>query len=115
MTDDPIDTAVLRDLEETTGSDFLDELVTTFLADAPGLLADLGHAAGSRDEDGFRRAAHSIKSNASTFGAHALAAVARHLELAGLAAVQDADTGWQRSIEAEYARAAAVLQAYVDG
>ncbi|MGI9366980.1 MAG: Hpt domain-containing protein, partial [Rhizobiaceae bacterium] len=35
------------------------------------------------DEDGYRRAAHSIKSNAQTFGATALAAQARDIELSG--------------------------------
>jgi HPt (histidine-containing phosphotransfer) domain-containing protein len=115
MTDQPIDTAVLRDLEETTGSDFLDELVTTFLADAPGLIADLGVAAQDGNEDAFRRAAHSIKSNANTFGAFALAEVARTVELAGLAGADGAEADWQRRIEAEYSRAADALKAYIDG
>ena len=81
-----IDVAVFRELEETAGADFVTELVDTFLQDAPATLAELRSAWGDRSAERFKRAAHSLKSNGSTFGAHEFAALARELELGGLPA-----------------------------
>ena len=114
MTETTIDTRVLQELEDTTGADFVAELVETFLADAPGMIADLKTAAKTSDPDGFRRAAHSIKSNANVFGAPALAEAARRLELADLAANGPEITAGLDRLEQEYKRAAAALKAYPD-
>jgi HPt (histidine-containing phosphotransfer) domain-containing protein len=84
MTDGPLDPAVLAELAETTGADFVADLVTAFLDEAPAMLAELREAAAANDADGFRRAAHSIKSNANVFGATELAELARRMELGGL-------------------------------
>ena len=54
------------------GAEFAAELVATFLDEAPGMVAELKAAAAGGDADAFRRAAHSLKSNASVFGAAAL-------------------------------------------
>ena len=79
-----IDHAVFDELRATTGDEFVQELVDTFAEEAPGLLAAIGaaHACGSADD--FRRAAHSLKSNALTFGAVKLGRMARELEQGGL-------------------------------
>jgi HPt (histidine-containing phosphotransfer) domain-containing protein len=45
------------------------ELVDTFLAEAPSMLADLRESLASGEAERFRRAAHSLKSNGNTFGA----------------------------------------------
>ena len=63
-----LDPAALDALRELGGDDFVTELVDTFLADGPALLAssprpDLGRV---------RRAAHTLKSNGATFGATTL-------------------------------------------
>ncbi len=108
MTGAVLDPAVLAELQDTMGADFAAELVETFFAEAPVLLADLRHAAATGDEDGFRRAAHSIKSNAGLFGATALAELARGMELGGLS------TAAPEAIEAEYARAGAALRGLLD-
>ena len=79
-----IDPQVFAELKEATGDDFVAELVETFLDEAPRMIAELKTAILEEDSDRFRRAAHSIKSNASTFGAVALAEVARNLELGDL-------------------------------
>ena len=81
-----IDPAVFAELQATAGADFVRELIDTFLEEAPPMLAELSDALGAGRAEAFRRAAHSLKSNASTFGAATLAAMARDLELQGLEA-----------------------------
>jgi HPt (histidine-containing phosphotransfer) domain-containing protein len=75
---------VLTRLAEGTGGDteFVSELIEQFVADSPGLIAAARAGLGSGDSDEVRRAAHTLKSNAATFGAHALAQVCRELEQA---------------------------------
>ena len=59
------------------------ELVDTFLTEAPSMLADLRESLADGEAERFRRAAHSLKSNANTFGALTLGALAKDLELSG--------------------------------
>ena len=75
-----IDRSVLAGLSETVGEDFVGELIDTFLEEAPGMIAEMEQALSAKDADKFRRAAHSLKSNANTFGAIELAEQARELE-----------------------------------
>jgi len=79
-----IDTSVFRELCESAGADFARELMDTFAEEAPGLVAELRAAHSAGDAESFRRTAHSLKSNALTFGASGLAQHARALEQAGL-------------------------------
>ena len=69
MTESLIDQSVFDELRETAGDDFAAELVNTFLEEAPGMLAELKAAVDSGNADAYRRAAHSMKSNANVFGA----------------------------------------------
>jgi histidine phosphotransfer protein HptB len=78
-----IDTTVFEELKQMSGADFIDELVETFLDDAPKLLAELQASLKAGNADAFRRAAHSLKSNAATFGAGHLSELARELEMLG--------------------------------
>ncbi|MBI5353585.1 MAG: Hpt domain-containing protein [Chloroflexi bacterium] len=78
-----IDQSIFNTLKETTGSDFIAELIDVFLNDAPDLIAQMHSALATRDSDTFRRAAHSMKSNAATFGAMELSALAKELEIFG--------------------------------
>ena len=80
-----IDLATFAELRESTGQDFTTELVETFAEDLPQMLATLRQAHAAGDATTFRRAAHSIKSNASTFGALPLASLARALEQSDMA------------------------------
>ena len=77
----------------------------------PGLLAELRAAWAAKSAERFRRAAHSIKSNGLTFGAGTLAAMARELELGGLAA----DPAGLDALEREYDRTAAALKELCGG
>jgi len=78
-----IDVTTFEELKRISGADFINELVDTFLDDAPKLIAELRSALVGRDADSFRRAAHSLKSNSATFGAQRLAELSRELELLG--------------------------------
>jgi HPt (histidine-containing phosphotransfer) domain-containing protein len=104
-----IDAARFADLQATAGADFVVELIDTFLHEAPGLLAELRAARAAGNADSYRRAAHSLKSNGNTFGALALAAQAREIELAGLGKPAS-DEARIAALEAEYARAAQALR-----
>jgi HPt (histidine-containing phosphotransfer) domain-containing protein len=84
MTDAAIDPHVFDELQANAGADFVVELVDTFAEEAPPLVAELREALAAGAAERFRRAAHSLKSNSSTFGATRLAARARELELGGM-------------------------------
>ena len=110
-----IDRATFAELQESAGADFVVELVDTFLEDAPALIGELRNARADADAERFRRAAHSLKSNANTFGATALAAMARDLETKGLAADAASDAAAIDAIAATYALAAADLKGLCHG
>ena len=111
MTGNLIDLTVYAELKETTGPDFVVELVDTFLEEAPGMLSDLRQGRADGNADQFRQAAHSLKSNANIFGAVALAAEARELELTGLNDDPKHDEAALTELEATFTSAAAALKA----
>lgn len=78
-----INQATLNELKQMSGADFLNELIDTFLEDAPKMIAEIKSAHAANNAEAFRRAAHSLKSNANTFGAGTLAALAKDLEMLG--------------------------------
>jgi len=78
-----IDKTTFEELKQMSGEDFINELIDTFLEDAPKIIAEIKSAFESNNVDSFRRAAHSMKSNAATFGATQLAALAKELEMLG--------------------------------
>jgi HPt (histidine-containing phosphotransfer) domain-containing protein len=75
-----IDKAAFEDLKQMSGADFINELIDVFLDDAPNIIQNMETALAAKDIESFRRNAHSIKSNANTFGATELAGLARELE-----------------------------------
>jgi histidine phosphotransfer protein HptB len=96
-----IDPTTFAELQAAAGAEFVRELIDTFLEEAPPMLAELGDALATARAEPFRRAAHSLKSNASTFGALTLAAMARDLELQGIdAKTPDAVAALARHYEA---------------
>jgi len=109
MSTPTIDLATFEALKETTGADFARELVDTFLDEAPAMLNDLREALASDDADKFRRAAHSLKSNSLTFGALALGAMARELELTNVTKVREGAAQPLTALANEYSRVAAAL------
>jgi HPt (histidine-containing phosphotransfer) domain-containing protein len=78
-----IDKTTFNELKQMSGDDFINELIDTFLEDAPKMIAEIKSGLATNNADIFRRAAHSMKSNAATFGASQLAALAKELEMLG--------------------------------
>ena len=78
-----IDKTTFAELKQMSGAEFINELVDTFLEDAPKLIEEISSALKANNADSFRRAAHSMKSNAATFGASQLAELAKELEMLG--------------------------------
>ena len=78
-----IDPAIFNGLTQMVGADFITELVVTFLEDGPHMLEELRSSLAANDAETFKRAAHSLKTNASTFGATELAELAKALEMLG--------------------------------
>jgi HPt (histidine-containing phosphotransfer) domain-containing protein len=109
MTAPTIDHATFEALKQTTGADFVRELVDTFLQEAPVMLDELRNALVEKDADTFRRTAHSLKSNSNTFGALTLGAMARELELGGMATAIERSGQPLDALAEEYSRVAAAL------
>ena len=78
-----LDMTTFQELKDMSGADFIDELVNTFLEDAPHLVNEMRSALKVNDAEAFRRAAHSLKSNSATFGANRLSGLAKELEMLG--------------------------------
>jgi CheY-like chemotaxis protein len=79
---DPIDRDVLARLAVGVGDDaaFLSELIGRFAEDAPALVAAAWAGLSRGDAAEVRRAAHTLKSNAATFGAQGLSDRSREVE-----------------------------------
>lgn len=108
-----LDRAALDALAEMTGGDpeFLAELIDTFLADGPALLGAMETAAAGDDAATLRRAAHTLKSNARTFGAMTLGAVCQEIEERGATSNLDGITGLIERARGEYPAVVAALEA----
>lgn len=104
-----IDRATFEELKQMSGADFIGELIDAFLDDAPNMISQMEAAQAAGDAESFRRNAHSLKSNANTFGAMELGALARELEYMGRE--NNLDIGNRlETLKEEYARAAEELE-----
>jgi HPt (histidine-containing phosphotransfer) domain-containing protein len=110
MTLDPV---ALTDLLDMVGDDsaFVDDIVDTYLRDAPEQLAGMQTALAAGDVETLGRNAHTLKGNSLTVGATALAGIARDLEERSRAGdVTDAGPRIEDA-SAEFGRLAAALEA----
>ena len=78
-----INRATFEELKQMSGADFINELIDAFLEDAPNMISQMQTALETKDVESFRRNAHSLKSNANTFGATELGVLAKELEMMG--------------------------------
>jgi HPt (histidine-containing phosphotransfer) domain-containing protein len=78
-----IDKTTFEELKQMSGTDFINELIDAFLDDAPDMIQNMQTAVAAGDVESFRRNAHSLKSNAYSFGATELGALAKELEFMG--------------------------------
>ena len=105
-----LDMNAFENLNTLAGSDFIGELIHTFLEEAPTLLAQLRSSLSAGDADTFRRAAHSLKSNAASFGATQLTELAREMEgLARDLKLDDANAK-MNAVEESYKQVAGALK-----
>ena len=111
---DPVEPAVDRvtidRLVESMGdAEFVADLLETFTTDAPAMLDEIDSAIGNADAGTTRRIAHTLKSNAATFGARSLSEACRRLEHAAKEGDLGGAPDLAQAIRAEYERAYAEL------
>jgi len=104
-----IDPTAIEALAASMGGAFTAELIDTFGEDALELIATLRRALAAADRDGFRRAAHSLKSTSETLGAAGLAALARELETTARAGSVDGAGDRIEQLAGEYEMVARLL------
>jgi HPt (histidine-containing phosphotransfer) domain-containing protein len=104
------DPAVLEALRSTVGGETTAAIVDTFLAEGPGLVARIRNAVEDGDAAALRLGAHTLKSNANTFGGTALAEVCEELERIGAAGSVEGAAGLVGRAVAEYERLEADLR-----
>jgi histidine phosphotransfer protein HptB len=75
-----INATIFNELKQMSGDDFINELIDAFLDDGPNMLNNMQAALEAKDVESFRRNAHSLKTNANTFGAMELGVQAKELE-----------------------------------
>jgi PAS domain S-box-containing protein len=95
------------------GSECVRELVNAFLEDAPGQIATLASALERDDDEAAQRAAHTLKSNAATFGAQPLTELCRELEAIGRQGELDKAAPLLARVEEEWERVRKGLEAVV--
>ena len=107
-----IDRAVFDALVQSVQGDraFVQELIDTYLEDAPKLIADIRAAVNADQADVLRRAAHSLKSNSASFGAMTLSALCKELEAMGKDGVLDGAAGRLERLAGEYEQARDALR-----
>ena len=112
-----IDRGVLDGLLESLGGDldFLAELLQTYFDDSPRQIAAMRAAVAAGDAEALRRAAHSLKSNSANFGALALSAKCKELELLGKAGTLDGAADKIAVVAADYEQVRGVLEAMRTG
>jgi PAS domain S-box-containing protein len=89
-------------LRATLGDEATAEIIETFLAEGPQLVLALRLAIERGDGDGLRRAAHTLKSNAATFGAEELAKISGEIEAIGETGTVAGASGLLARVDAEH-------------
>ncbi|MGH2576240.1 MAG: response regulator, partial [Actinomycetota bacterium] len=108
-----VDPAVIRRLVTSfgvQGHESVVALIDAFLGHGPDQLAMLWTALRRHEVEEVRRGAHTLKSNAATFGATSLAGLCHDLEAAAKAGTLDRETELLSRIEAELKRVTGDLE-----
>jgi signal transduction histidine kinase/CheY-like chemotaxis protein/HPt (histidine-containing phosphotransfer) domain-containing protein/PAS domain-containing protein len=106
-----LDPKALADLLTMLGGEFvyLEEIIDSFLEDAPKLLTELDQFVEEGDSAGVRRIAHSLKSNGADFGAMTFSNLCKDLELVGKSGALNGSAHLATQIATEYEKVAAAL------
>jgi HPt (histidine-containing phosphotransfer) domain-containing protein len=108
---DPAPLQALRALQQPGGPDIVGNVLRTYLAHTPQLLAAMQQAVSSADALALRQAAHSLKSSSANVGAQALAALCKELEAMGRANTLGRAASVLADVEAAYATVHSALTA----
>ena len=111
--DDVLDQDALDMLLEVVGGEkeLLEELIDSFLEEAPPLLSRMRAALDNGDSDGLRLTAHTLKSSGNDFGAAEFARLCAQLENLGRDGRLDGSAELVEQIESEYDRVRNALKA----
>jgi HPt (histidine-containing phosphotransfer) domain-containing protein len=109
MSESLIDAEAWEVMKSMTEPAFLTELIDVFLNDSPDLIQQMRAGIAAGEIDGVRRAAHSLKSNAASFGAIHLADAARELEMTVKGGSLDGAESKLQVVETEFSRLIPVL------
>jgi HPt (histidine-containing phosphotransfer) domain-containing protein len=110
-----IDLTTYEALKDAMGADYIGELVQAYFDETPQLLDDLQQALAKQDFDGFRRAAHSIKSTSNSFGALEFGMLARELEMMGKEAKLDGAIDKVKNLLTGYMSVRHALEELING
>ncbi len=105
-----IDFPTFEALKEAMGEDFIGEILQTYLEETPQLLDRLLQALEKQDCEGFRQAAHSIKSTSNSVGALDFGTAAKDLEMMGRAGNLEGAPGKVEALVASYAAVRQALE-----
>jgi HPt (histidine-containing phosphotransfer) domain-containing protein len=101
-----VDRATMERLVESMGdAGFVAELLDTFSTDASGMLDGIDEAIDAGDGETVHRIAHTMKSNAATFGASSLSEACREMEIAARQGSLNGAATLTKAIRSEYERA----------
>jgi PAS domain S-box-containing protein len=112
--DSNVDAKALEVLRESFDDGLVAELIGTFLEEAPSLVETAKAAVEAPDSETLQRAAHTLKSNAATFGATSLADLCRELEGRGKAAEIEGAEELVAQVGAELATTMRALEARLE-
>ena len=102
----------LRLLSPEDGPEAFSQLVAAHLDDSLNLVDQMRTALAAGDADSLRRAAHSLKSSASAFGALRLSQRCAALEMASKGRITGETPAYLAAVEAEYVRARTALERF---
>jgi HPt (histidine-containing phosphotransfer) domain-containing protein len=89
---------------------FLNELIETYLEDAPTMIGEMEQAIGAGEAAALRMAAHTLKSNSADFGSMELSELAKNLEHIGREGSVDGAADLMAEVKAQFAKTKASLE-----
>jgi HPt (histidine-containing phosphotransfer) domain-containing protein len=112
-----LDDSTLAELLASVDGDteFVVQLIETYLADAPQQLSAIDAASAASDAAALVRPAHTLKSSSATVGAQRLAALSRRLEAAGRSGTLEVESTRDdlAALPAEWTATAEALRGWV--
>ena len=105
--------ASLRELQDTGDPDIVAEVGGLFLEHSPQKVAAILQAVESRDANGLKTAAHSLKSSSAYVGAMRLSEMSRELEMMGRSQALEGAAEKAERLNREYKRVMMELEAEI--